>query len=1167
MPISNINTRSVQVNGRFAPIYDDKDSYADALLEKFPNATNNTGSDHFVSSYNALDNMMKLWDPASPDNNLDQVKQMIEQSQALQRWFIGLLCAFIYGCDDTNVLQLHSIDITSAPIFLKRWKEKFLIGAENDNDCEAFHFGVDNFVLVTFGNANAYTDWLGCYSKKYFLLPLKEYNITGNETVEWRKKFNVLEKYGSRLFEGLGEGGTLINRAHRVILRLTADSILANTAAPDALRLAAKLIEKYIANKITFPAGVKIGFRKQFQTDVALFKLYRLKKRYTEAFFDDEIAVGMNDEGTIYATYPFTAGMIEMLEQKSLEITDLKLVTATHSGPDGSTYIDKATISGLSTARFVFEDAGNNDQIYPYADAFTKEYSSSNMKIIRNIPTFCVYPNLPVHKEDRCTAYTYLTNTSSFILDSEDLNGVSSDRTLDLSSNAYFHADFDGSGQKKIFDGANKKSTLIDGKKIDILTREGTKCSHFVGLYDQNNTYCGIIVNFTDAEGIQLPALMKSGDTMKFSFVSPEDYSPNGEFFAYVDFGSSSSCIKYQVNAGALHEGQGVVEKSSTMRMVLAQYAPKTDYKYIINIPSDYTKSTFPSVAVNYDAENTVPDYYPYRHHWMPLANSASDYESIGVHLATSNKVALIDGVRNGAAANEPNTIITNIVYMVACNAIVNDCSAVTIVPSLPSEEFADSLKQVWASAIQVIKSRFKFNTFDTVLDAEGRHFLFESVAISLGGPPPGQNTLSINVDIGDSTTDMTAIYIDSQSNRNICGYSSLNYAGKQMIKSTIRDVVCNTLNPDHLRHVLKGQVPGYGEPLFACDPGKENLYNSLMDGLINNFYDGNRLKTKPQDFWENNVVEVLGISKMRADADQKIIANFIARYLFLLPVIVDFIKTSMKLAEDIGESTYKIKTIYINFYGGGSSGLELINALDRRPNNIYKHIENYFKNAFTGLTVQMDVKGSSKDSLVDGLATLDTSFSVQSNSFIVKAPAAVNNVSWEKVNPRQFEEFGASVHKDALYRQFERTEDTSSDQTNNRNIFEDPASYFAVPEDMEGTKTMNDIACEEFLEFFKKEIYDGMIDNGDVRRDPIEELFKGFVKDVNEILLYDIKADAVNGDAYNRAVLSSSIYPEMVKNAIFMFTASDMLSKHHGEIPETRIKNAATAGNYSFGG
>ena len=93
------------------------------------------------------------------------------------------------------------------------------------------------------------------------------------------------------------------------------------------------------------------------------------------------------------------------------------------------------------------------------------------------------------------------------------------------------------------------------------------------------------------------------------------------------------------------------------------------------------------------------------------------------------------------------------------------------------------------------------------------------------------------------------------------------------------------------------------------------------------------------------------------------------------------------------------------------------------------------------------------------------------------------------------------------------------------------------------------------------------MIDNGDVRRDPIEELFKGFVKDVNESLLDDIKADAVNGDAYNRAVLSSSIYPEMVKNAIFMFTASDMLSKHHGEIPETRIKNAATAGNYSFGG
>lgn len=1166
MPIANINTKDAKVNGRFTKIYDTNEEYADALQAEFENSVNNSGNDHFVSTHTELVKLLEKWDSNNPNANIDNIMNQIQSSPNLYSWFIAVLCAFMYGCDGTNSLDVHSIPIEGAgsPKFLKLWKEKFVRNDGNDND----YNGNTGFCMVSFGNGNHYSDWLGCYSKEFFLIPLKEYNLTYQDVNPWKQKFNALCQRGPVLKSIFtDENNNLINRAQRVILKLTADSIpVGQVGVPKALELVRTLIHTYITTNVILPPASNVGFKKRFGDTVVLFELFRLKNNFTDSFFSNELYVGMDDNQNVYTTYPFSEDMIRMLEDRSMLINNMKIDVNCSINSSGEKSVIDANIDINYSSIFVFEKHNGDEDRLQFRYDYSEKFGANRIYSILHLPTLCMYPNLPLNVEKRCKEFTYLSNSDSSMFETP-LKGIAG--TVELQNDAYFECDLGEAENKILFKGLHPKQTMVEGRTVAIKTQSAAKCSHFISVFGANHHHCGYIVNI-NIDGVEKPAILKSGQQVSFDLNYKEPAMQKDTFYAFVDFGSSSSCMKYRVGDGALHN-DGIIEKNCTMRMLLAQYVDSRDYKYIVNNPNDFSSSKFPSVAVDYDASVGFNDYYLYKNSWMPLVKRASEYERVGVHLGTSNKTALTSA--RGASEKNPNIIISNICYIIACNAIINNCREIIVVPSLPSSTFQEPLSQIWTSAIQTMCSKFDFDKFDTVLKAKGTHFLYESVAISYNSNP-GVNTLNINVDIGDSTTDMTAIYVDSGSNLNICGYSSVNYAGKQLIKETVKNIAENTMNAQVLMNILNGQIPGYGDSLFDYKQNKKD-YAGAVSSLIGNFYNGTSKRRNPENFWENNVVEILNYSSLRDDIDQKVAANFIARYLFLLPVIKDFINTAIAIAPTVVKGTnVDIKAIKIDFYGGAGEGLNVIKMLDTRPiNPVYERIESYFDNAFNGIDVKLSVKGSGKDALVDGLSNLEIKYDASINKYEIHSPAGVTAVNWDDINPGYYEGYGRNVHKNSLNTEFVDTGSDVNDETTNKSILRNPMSYFDKSSDQPTLEkdtanlTVNQMATDQFLNYFKNEIYGGLINNGDGKQDSIEALFSGFVDNASSTLKGSIGADAVDGNAFNNAITISSIYPEMIKNAIFMFTAGDMLTAYHGEIPDVKIVSPKDAGRYPFGG
>jgi len=1169
MPIANINTKSAKINGRFTKIYETKEDYADALQSEFEKSVNNSGNDHFVSTRTDLEKLLERWDPSNPLSNIDDIMTRIQESSNLYNWLIAVLCAFMYGCDGTNSLGVYSIPINSptSPKFLKLWKEKFVRNNGNDND----YNGNSDFCLVSFGNGNNYSDWLGCYSNDFFLLPLKEYNLTYQKVNTWKEKFIALSKRGSVLKTVFtDENNNLINRAQRVILKLTADSIpVGEVGVPKALVLVRTIIHKYITSNVVLPPDSRVGYKKRFGESVVLFDLFRLKNSFTDSFFSKELYVGMDENQNIYATYPFSEDMIKMLEERSMIINNMKIDVNCSSNSDGEiTVLDAKAYINYSSI-FVFDKHNGEEDRLQFRYEYSETFGSNRIYSILHLPTLCMYPNLPLNVEKRCKKFTYLSNSASNLFVTQ-LKGIAG--TIELLNDAYFECDLGDNTNTILFKGLPAKETMVNEKAVYIKTQEASKCSHFISVFGPNHHHCGYIVNL-NIDGSEKPSLLKSGQQVSFDLNYKDPVMVQDTFYAYVDFGSSSSCMKYKVGNGNPHT-DGIIERNCTMRMLLADYAKKQHYKYIINIPADYNSSKFPSVAVDYNVNVGFDDYYLYKNSWMPLVKRASEYERCGVHLGTSNKTALTGP--HGPSEKNPNIIISNICYIIACNAIINNCRNVIVVPSLPSSNFQEPLKQIWSAAIGQICSKFVFDKFDTVLKATGTHFLYESVAISYNSNP-GVNTLNINVDIGDSTTDMTAIYVDNAGKLNICGYSSINYAGKQLIKETVKNIAENTLNSNVLMNILNGQIPGYGESLFEYPEKDKKDYIGAVNSLVGNFYKGASKRKNPEDFWENNVVEILDYSTLRDDIDQKIAANFIARYLFMLPVIKDFIKTAILLAPTVvKDNSVDINKIKIDFYGGAGEGLNIIKMLDTRPiKPVYERIESYFKNSFKGITVELAVQHGGKDALVDGLSNLkiNVDAAAVNPKYVIASPASVTAVNWDDINPEYYEGYGRSVHKDCLNTPFVDTSSDTNDELTNKAILRNPLSYFGASgekptlEKDNSDKTVNQMATEQFMDYFNEEIYKGLIDNGDGKQDSIEALFSGFVEKASNVLKTAIGADAVDGKAFNNAVFKSSIYPEMIKNAIFMFTAGDMLTAYHGEIPDVKIVSPKEAGKYPFGG
>lgn len=1166
--------------------YKDHIDYANKVQQAFKVAEVDGDSDHFITMENKVTHIAGIYKaaPMAATINNTIVPELKKKSGGyLRSWLSALICCIMYGCDDQTDVHIegepfkdgmgNSIQGTR---FLEIWKKKFeRNGGSNNNDgtVRANALGLPvpglsstSFNYITMDPTNpalpklGYHNNVGTFHDQLFVIPMKEYKLSGvpGAVPEWKKKYlylcegrdnpntqiklsDVWEKYTDRLNE--------LNVKQKIFLHMSADSI--STTEPAPLQLAAALIKELIKlpNGVVLPAGSVTPWKTI--NGISFYKISGY--RDLDAMINDTLYLGRHDE-KFYSTYPLSAIGVQFVKDGG-KINDVKLKVKTD-------FADTALVTSaeldftVNTSLQFINNAGVPKYDHTINYTKTKTYSADKGEIqwIRAIPTICMYPNLTSDLEHRCNKFTYFSRKGTNIL----LDQVKGLGTAVVLQDGLLMGSLNGDTTlKKLIDFA--PSALAPYKnvkaydKIDISSTEATLPEHFIMISDRNGVRSyGYVLNLRTRGKGDLPALL--ADKGMGVDIGIDNDRPAGthKLRAYIDFGSSSSYIRYEVDTTLGNGYRGsLVENKCTLRRCLVDYA-KNAYSILVNDPEINTDHKFLSTTSLYDKQAPVADSMPYKDAWTPFVKSYANYGGIG-NTFTSHKTELVTG---GGAFVHPKIVIHNMLYTIACNAIDNNCSEVTIVPSLPSKDYEPNLQTTWSQAKNAVSQVFSGLTYDFYLDHRNNHFLYESIGVTLGTNGLAQNALNINIDMGDGTTDMSAVYVDAGGTIHFCGYSSIEYAGKDLIKTVVKDILAqgSDMADKHLIGSLDPQC-AYGQPIFVPKGNNTTLYKGYINDLKANQNDN--------DYFESKVMDILDVASFGAGVgvkDQKVAADFILRYMFMMPVIKDFINTAIKIAGSIYNPGASIN---IKFQGGASKGIDLFNNLDSRNTNVRTLLDRYFNNAFPGAVSVSVSQDNDKQTLIDGLARIDKNqnngvFELSINGVTV-AP-----VNWDdEVNPKYTEAFGttASVHTDALQRNksFVYTGNSNADKQANDQIIHNVVSYY----DNVGNP------FEDISAFYKKEIYDQLINNDDGVQDPIEVLTESFLSNASQNMQNAINRELLGfpNNSFVKAT-NSCIYPEMMQSAIFMFTLSKMLSQYQGSYnPTSRIINNGTANGHEFGG
>ena len=1186
MPIfANLVGNGINTNSRFIDLMQNAEAYADEVETKYKPVVGAGGSDHFISTIKCISNLTGM---KNADNNFDipGIIKKINSTPILRSWLSACLSAIIYSFENGNKISIHPLKFDDTNQYLRIWSEKLQINGDNMNtaDPSSDYANTEALNLISFGKDNTYEDWLGCLSNWCFVIPMKEYFAANDENNRrpWKKFYKKMMEQSNII----GYADTL-NIRSKIMLRLSAENISPNAPAP------LLVLKEIIRNNIK-TGGVDIAGNYPVYKTLCHIPFFNTEAvQDLDKIISNTLYIGF-DKISYYATYPFTPELVRTLKQRKASLEDIKF--SVEKDPSEINKVISARFTCLYNSEIQFilpinalASNFNTSLKYSYkVDRTYGEGTGNRIKSISMLRSFCMYPNISVEKEAQCGKFVFLGIDNHNIL-LEEIKGVDTDNTY--TDDTKVSIVYSGSPDDKLSDNDNEEILRLDMNRvttIDYDTRlhlirtEVSKPIHFIEVR-KNNSLCGYIMNMRSATrnkkgdiiSSDVPALLQDGEEVNISFAKPE--KPNGTMFAYVDFGSSSSSYRYKLD-GATELSRKSVKDSSIMRMLLAGYNADR-YRKVINLPEVNNDIKFMSVSAKYQAAAPINDFTPYLSGWMPVISNVPEYLQ-DIQLESSQKTELVNG-----NPHSPQIIINNLCYTIACNAVAENCSSVTIVPSLPSESYHSNLNTIWDDAITKANNFFPSLKIYNALgaDEKSRPFLYESIAVSNSSATlPGQ--ISVCIDIGDGTTDMSAVF-NSGGKSELVGYSSIEYAGKDLIKATIKDVIKASTN-GVFRYRLDGHPP-CGK-LFILNPGVDiKEFDGKANNLINNCYpnaqmagddryeiadDDQNEKTDYDQYkkadvknlesnqWQNKIIDILSISDLSDNLDPKIAADLVIRYLLMMPVIRDFIKVSATQAKLKGDVT----GIRIKFTGGASKGFKKLSRI-LGNNNIAANIVNYLHKeapvddvSVTGVD-DKELPADGKELLINGLDALK----IKPDSPVGITGADNITVEWQTVNPTDPVNFGNpdSIHKDCLRKPFRPNDGTSGTpgevgNYNRNTVIKDVSSHY--------DSSYSSIKSET-EDYLKKEIIEKMIRSGSKYPGIIDTLLSGLLSEGSKDYLVGKLQGLAAGEVFTKAC-EQSIYPEMIKDAAFMYAFSSLITDHFGELKEGSIADATEAEKYKFG-
>ncbi len=976
----------------------------------------------------------------------------ITENSLLRKWFVVMLCIMAYGNADGYCLKFKQYDAEQHP-FLRGWMAA--IGQTGKLGVYSLEKGEEHTVI-------------GCCSEKFYILPAVEIQRTG---AAWEELYDKL----------------LTAPQIRTALRTGISKVIAVRLLYSAKSLEGSAVFRFLRNLITDCIAPDIAATYRENTPcqhIGNMDLFcTTGSVMPEAALADDIYLTLT-HGKYRAFYPFSPEFANAVDIATASVDKISLRVLLS---DAEKPAHGAVVSGTFRGQVQFNDPNTGDvSVVPYLFHENKRYDQSHLHFADTAGTFCMYPDLPVEYEDRCSKYVFFSNLNSTVTGrSEEAVPAFSDRAV---------------------------ISAFTGDKLCVF--ESNRQLHTIPVKSSiSDAYAGYVLNLRRCNRDPLSPLLPDFETVQQIDASHEPANPSGRMYVYIDFGSSSSVIGYKYgNAGAF-QTKSIMGRTSPVREILGQFDRRSYYGYL-NFPSFYDQVDVVSSTIlkfSDDDEKGMP--FPFRFGIVPFVQHLSYFENIGMEVHTSHKESLSRSVIR------PHTkaILMNLCFAALCRAVDENCEEAVLLPSFPNVSYEGNYKNLLDMILEEIHGTI-FPDLKTMhlLGCRDSYLLYESIAVSNSSVYLGDRTLTVNVDIGDLTMDLSAVYYDFRDGvhtKTVCGYSSLKYAGKQLLKRSVCDMLLQIgarAGEENSAAEMKAFLTGEnGEKAVLAPKRGEDLedYQVLVELLCRKFKPSKLQDGLPADHsWESIFTEMLGKCEVAPDdCDGQLKADLLLRYAVMMPVIRRFIETSVKNCE-----LTQMPAISICFYGGGSKGIQL---LDRLTSDFRLKMSAYFTQCFGNCSISIP-EDAAKIRLLSGLEKPEV-FEENDGRINVKLAAFRSNSDWSRINPKEINYIRSRMRAEAL--PFS-DDDTPEKRQQKRH---DPQFFLKAADGFTGWKQYVQEAISAFTDGEIAELLNKALDH--VEKDP---------KIVNAI-----KASLVSGESDSAFIMAadSDIYPEMIESVAYL--------------------------------
>lgn len=654
----------------------------------------------------------------------------IRSSGYLRSWFATLLCIVLYGSRETGSLVTETVD-TADDSALRVIAEKV---TADDALPELKVYRIKDDTSSTL---------IGCVSPEYLVLPLCS---RIRDEAEWVKLHDSLVK---RLADTTCPPEEMLpeikETIQRIQLWLTAQSLPDTGAAGAAKKLMTEI------------SGIS---REQFKgdtgrlpyTEAAGMRLYHTDSRFTlslpEKVFAGRIFISEKN-GEAKALYPFTSGFAGYLSAGNGSVESMKL-SAVRSA-DQSLFCVSVDAMLSSRIRFIGSGStcGDISFLQHRVHSYDRHHISTEGKGgMPSIPSFCVFPDIPAEYGYRCSRYVYIHRCGSTAAD------------------------------KYIEKRADAVTETADGSRYAVRAAESPEHLIFIQMNEEGEG--GYLLDLRTKLKRHSALLTEGGSS--FTLAVTHGLISDSPMRMYLDLGSSSSAAGYKFGSGDLTE-HSYTGGSSIVR-IIPEDSSTGGYEEFL--PLNTEAGIIPSVIAYAAEENKeLPEELkPYNKGTLPAGLSLTRLERAGVRIVSVGKSQLPRQI-----TPEMTAAVAQLGFAGACHTVNSGASALTIIPSYPDIRYAQNYMILWQYAADIIRCFFPQLKVISAAKPDNSAFLSESIA-AVSGIKTTNDVLCISIDIGDSTTDISGIYRNSSGELEICGYSSVEYAGRDLAAASFRSVM-----------------------------------------------------------------------------------------------------------------------------------------------------------------------------------------------------------------------------------------------------------------------------------------------------------------------------------------------------------------------------------------